>query len=215
MYMIVDNFSLQVLVCQGEKKGVQSVATAVSSVVPTLSCFKAVMVEMVSMEEMGVMECLVVKYHQDLQGNLAGPAGGPPGTGGAPGPQGAVGPAGPRSGGVTYTRWGKSSCPNVAGTELVYTGRAGGSHSLEDTGGGVNFQCMPLDPQYTLSTQSGVIGHTYIYGTEYNLPLQGSHRHNVPCAVCYVSTRETVLMIPAKTSCPTSSAGSGTFAYCL
>ena len=140
----------------------------------------------------------------------SGPAGGPqgpqrePGVRGVPGPQGAVGPAGPRSGGVTYTRWGKSSCPNVAGTELVYTGRAGGSHSLEDTGGGVNFQCMPLDPQYTLSTQSGVIGHTYIYGTEYNLPLQGSHRHNVPCAVCYVSTRETVLMIPAKTSCPTS-----------
>ena len=63
-----------------------------------------------------------------------GPAGGPPGPQGQPGargatgPQGPVGPAGPRSGGVTYTRWGKSSCPNVAGTELVYSGRAGGSH---------------------------------------------------------------------------------------
>ena len=140
----------------------------------------------------------------------SGPAGGPPGPQGQPGargatgPQGPVGPAGPRSGGVTYTRWGKSSCPNTAGTELVYSGRAGGGHSINDRGGIVNFQCMPLDPQYTLTVRSGITGYTYIYGTEYVGPLQGSDRHNVPCAVCYVSTRETVLMIPAKTSCPTS-----------
>ena len=40
--------------------------------------------------------------------------------------------------------------------------------------------------------------------TEYQSPIQGSSDHNVPCAVCYVSTRETVLMIPAKISCPAS-----------
>ena len=136
-------------------------------------------------------------------GGSPGPQG-QPGTRGAAGPQGSVGPAGPRSGGVTYTRWGKSSCPNTAGTELVYTGRVGGSHTSGDAGGGVNFQCMPLDPQYTLTFRAGIRGHAYIYGTEYDFPLDGSHRHNVPCAVCYVSTRETVLMIPAKTSCPTS-----------
>ena len=138
-----------------------------------------------------------------------GPAGGPPGPQGQPGargttgPQGAVGPAGPRSGGVTYTRWGKSSCPNIAGTELVYTGRAGGSHYTHK-GGGANYLCMPLDPEYTLPFQAGVRNHNYVYGAEYEAPLQGTHDHNVPCAVCYVSTRETVLMIPAKTSCPTS-----------
>ena len=66
-----------------------------------------------------------------------GPAGGPPepqgqpGVRGAPGPQGTIGPTGPRSGGVTYTRWGKSSCPNVTGTELVHTDRAGGGHSMD------------------------------------------------------------------------------------
>ena len=38
---------------------------------------------------------------------------------------------------------------------------------------------------------------------EYEVPVAGSHDHNVPCAVCYASTRETVLMIPARTSCPT------------
>ena len=138
-----------------------------------------------------------------------GPAGGPSGpqgqTGasGAPGEKGAVGPAGPRSGGVTYTRWGKSSCPNVTGTELVYAGRAGGSY-FRHTGGGANYLCMPLDPWYNLTHAAGVRDHSYVYGAEYENPLQGSHQHNVPCAVCYVSTRETVLMVPAKSSCPTS-----------
>ena len=37
---------------------------------------------------------------------------GPPGP---PGPQGKEGPAGHKCGGVAYTRWGKSTCPN--GTE--------------------------------------------------------------------------------------------------
>ena len=65
---------------------------------------------------------------------------GPPGPKGEPGPAGGPpgsGPVGPRSGGVTYTRWEKSSCPNVTGTELVYTGRAGGS-SHSHSGGGAN-----------------------------------------------------------------------------
>lgn len=144
---------------------------------------------------------------QGLKGE-PGPAGGPPGPQGQPGargttgPQGPVGPAGPRSGGVTYTRWGKSSCPNVAGTELVYSGRAGGSEHQH--AGAANYLCMPTDPQYTLRYRAGVQGHMYVYGTEYENPIQGSHNHNVPCAVCAVSTREMVLMIPAKTSCPTS-----------
>ena len=143
-----------------------------------------------------------------LQGE-PGPTGGPPGAQGQqgargpPGPQGPGGPAGPRSGGVIYTRWGKSSRPNITGTEMVYTGRAGGSHYTH-SGGGANYLCMPLDPEYTLSFLSGVTEHSYVYGTEYQCPLDGSHDHNVPCAVCYVSTRETVLMIPAKTSCPNS-----------
>ena len=144
---------------------------------------------------------------QGLKGE-PGPAGGPPGPQGQPGargatgPKGSVGPPGPRSGGVTYIRWGKSSCPNIAGTERVYTGRAGGTHF--EHAGAANYLCMPLDPQYTLSYRLGINGPNYVYGTEYQDPLRGSHDHNVPCAVCAVSTREMVLMIPAKTSCPTS-----------
>ena len=105
---------------------------------------------------------------------------------------------------MTYTRWGNSSCPNITGTELVYTGRAGGSHYSEK-GGASNYLCMPLDPEYTLAYSAGVNGQSYIYGSEYEHPLHSSkYEHNVPCAVCAVSTREMVLMIPAKTSCPTS-----------
>ena len=144
---------------------------------------------------------------QGLQGK-DGPANGPPGPIGLKGERGQLGEAGltgqpgPRSGGVVYTRWGKSSCPSIAGTELVYTGRAGGSDYTQ--GGAANYLCMPLDPEYTLQYRSGVQGHNYVYGTEYQSPIRGSHDHNVPCAVCSATTRAHVLMIPAKTSCPTS-----------
>ena len=145
---------------------------------------------------------------RDGMSGTPGPANGPPGPVGAPGTMGAQGPRGstgqrgPRSGGVVYTRWGKSSCPNVAGTELVYAGRAGGSHYTQ--GGAANYLCMPLDPEYTLKYLSGVQGTNYVYGTEYESPIIQTPNHNVPCAICSATTRAHVLMIPAKTSCPTS-----------
>ena len=110
--------------------------------------------------------------------------------------------------GVVYTRWGKNSCPNVSGTELVYAGRAGGSW-WNHSGGGANYLCMPKDPDY-LEYQLGVQGTSPVYGVEYQTgrswvgPLQVVHDHNVPCAVCYASTRVAVTMIPAKTQCPSS-----------
>ena len=64
---------------------------------------------------------------------------------------------------------------------------------------------MPKNPEYspTLTYLSGVSGNVArVYGSEYESPLQGTQDHNVPCAVCYVSTRLTVLMIPANSSCP-------------
>ena len=57
--------------------------------------------------------------------------------------------------------------------------------------------------QYT----SGQQGYN-IYGVEYrprsSQPLQSVNDHNVPCAVCHVTTRATLLMIPAKVNCPTN-----------
>ena len=116
-----------------------------------------------------------------------------------------LGPAGPRSGGVVYTRWGKTSCPNVSGTQLVYAWRAGGTH-YNGNGEAVNYLCMPDDPDY-LRYQTAVQGYSYVYGVEYqsgNGPLLAVNEHNVPCAVCYASMRVAVTMIPAKSRCPST-----------
>ena len=121
---------------------------------------------------------------------------------GPPGPQGKEGPAGPKCGGATYTRWGKSTCPEVNGTQDVYCGITAGSH-FTHSGGGANHLCMPKIPEYSLPfSSSGPDYKTFIYGAEYENPIQGSHDHNIPCAVCHVSTRSAVLMIPGKTTCP-------------
>ena len=130
---------------------------------------------------------------------------GPRGPQGQKGDQGVAGPPGPRNGGVVYTRWGKSSCPSVSGTTLVYTGRAGGTYPSHK-GGAANYLCMPDDPDY-LSYTPGVQGWSYVYGAQYETggaPLGAVYHHNVPCAVCYASTRVAVTMIPAKTQCPST-----------
>ena len=87
-------------------------------------------------------------------------------------------PPGPSSGGVIYTRWGKSSCPQVEGTELVYSGITGGSYYNKE-GGGANYLCMPKDAEYspTLRYYPGAHNFAYLYGTEYDYPLQGTHDH--------------------------------------
>ena len=63
------------------------------------------------------------------------------------GDSGPPGPPGPSAGGAVYTRWGRTTCPNVTGTQLVYAGRAAGSHYAHK-GGGANYLCLPNDPSY-------------------------------------------------------------------
>ena len=121
------------------------------------------------------------------------------------GPRGLPGPPGPKSGGAIYVRWGSSTCPTAAGAQLVYSGIAGGI-SYDHSGGGANRLCMPKDPLYSpyLAYRSGHEHASPIDGAEYQYPTTGAHDHNVPCAVCHVPTRTTVLMIPAKYICPPS-----------
>ena len=104
---------------------------------------------------------------------------------------------------MVYTRWGNSACPDITETELVYTGRAGGSFYTQQ-GGGANFLCLPMDPEYNLPSRAGAQGTSPVWGGEYEGPVVGENDHDVPCAVCHGTTRVAVLMIPAKTSCPTS-----------
>ncbi len=137
---------------------------------------------------------------------------GMPGRNGLQGEQGPRGPAGtqglpgPISAGVTYIRWGRTSCPEALGTELVYSGRAAGTHYTHK-GGSAEKTCLPNNPDY-LSSANGVQGYSSLRGTEYEsyppTPLGHLTHHNVPCAVCYVPTRVAMIMIPAKTQCPTS-----------
>ncbi|XP_066279753.1 short-chain collagen C4-like [Branchiostoma lanceolatum] len=134
-------------------------------------------------------------------GGLRGPVGdkgdaGPPGRDGAPG-----------KGGSVYTRWGRKTCAENGGAELVYEGVAGGTHYTHQ-GGGTNYQCLPNDPQWG-RYQDGVQGwKAFMYGAEYqlntNYPFGSASLHddNVPCAVCYVPTRASKLMIPARNICP-------------
>ena len=118
---------------------------------------------------------------------------------------GPAGPPGPSTGGATYTRWGKSSCPQVKGTVLLYSGFAGGSHYTHQ-GAGANHLCLPTYPEYSTSLRyaAGIQGHAPAFRAEYKHPNQGRHNDNVPCAVCYVSTRPSVIMIPAKATCPST-----------
>ncbi len=85
----------------------------------------------------------------------------------------------------------------------MYAGRTGISASVH-AGGASNYLCMPNDPEYTLSSRAGVQGSSFVFGTEYEGPplVSGRMNHDAPCAVCYIPTKHTVIMIPAKTSCP-------------
>ena len=106
---------------------------------------------------------------------------------------------------MVYTRWGRKTCPNTPGTELVYAGRAGGTHH-DIQGGAANYLCLPEAPDY-LHYQAGVQGYSPVHEVEYETfggPLNSVSQHDAPCAVCCTSGRETVLMIPAKTQCPPS-----------
>ncbi|XP_078619295.1 uncharacterized protein LOC144886530 [Branchiostoma floridae x Branchiostoma japonicum] len=153
---------------------------------------------------------------------VAGPSG-PVGLQGPPGCKGDTGPPGrdgaPGEGGSVYTRWGRKTCADNGGAELVYSGYAGGTHKTHP-GGGTNYQCLPTDPQWG-TYQDGVQGwKAFMYGAEYdlntdapgaeyeldrNVPFGSTSLHddNVPCAVCYVPTRGSKLMIPARNTCPT------------
>ena len=125
------------------------------------------------------------------------------------GDTGPVGAAGPKSGGVVYTRWGKKSCPT--GAQLVYEGIAGGG-GWNHPGGGANYVCLLLKPKESPKETKSVpipSAYTLIYGAEYenvnNIELfKGKNYHNVPCAVCYTSTKTVKLMIPGANSCPSS-----------
>ena len=116
-----------------------------------------------------------------------------------------MGQKGERNGGTVYVRWGHDQCPS-ASTQLVYSGRVGGAEHKD--GGASSPQCLPLDPNFLEPIVGDQAFRGFMYGAEYetntnsNSHLHGRHDHDVPCAVCYVTQRSTVYMVPARFTCP-------------
>ncbi|KAL9965214.1 hypothetical protein ACROYT_G028985 [Oculina patagonica] len=138
---------------------------------------------------------------------LTGPKGdvgrtGSTGTKGPPGPQGAKGPEGQGLSGVSYNRWGRTNCSGDA--IVVYTGVMGGGYYTH-TGGGSNYVCLTNNPIYD-KYDSGWQGRASIHGTEYETSFHGFKNnlfdHEAPCAVCYVKSRGSHMMIPGTNKCP-------------
>ena len=125
---------------------------------------------------------------------------------GAPGQMDTKGDKKGGNGGTVYVRWGHDQCPSTA--QLVYAGRVGGPY-YSQSGSGSNPQCLPLDPNFLTSISGDQRYRASIYGAEYETHTDvTSHVHgrrhlNIPCAVCHVSNRTTVYMVPAKYTCPT------------
>ncbi|CAC5356436.1 unnamed protein product [Mytilus coruscus] len=101
-------------------------------------------------------------------------------------------------GGDTYVRWGRTTCPSINGTKLVYSGYTGGGY-YSHPGRPAEPVCLPTNPNFlkTSGTNSA-----YIYGTEYETNFFGwnSAHQDVPCSVCHVQFGTTI-MIPGKTAC--------------
>ena len=127
---------------------------------------------------------------------------GEPGFPGDPGPQGVSCDCSGSSGGVTYVRWGRTVCN---GSDVVYMGRAAGSR-WDVSGGTSDYICLPNVPEYGRRFQPGAQLYSALHGVEYQTfagaPLDGVHDHNAPCVVCHASGRTSLLMLPARRSCP-------------
>ena len=82
------------------------------------------------------------------------------GDGGYNGPPTPQGPTSLGSGGSTYVRWGRTVCPTIPGTSLVYSGYAAGGHYYQ-SGSGANYICLSQTPEYldfsTADTAQGLV----------------------------------------------------------
>ena len=110
--------------------------------------------------------------------------------------------------GVNYIRWGKITCPDTEGTQLLYSGVATGSHWNQE-GGGAEYLCLPDQPEFLQITAGLGLYSSKLYGAGYqtigNPPAFGNiHDHSAPCAACSTSARRQKIMIPGKVNCTSS-----------
>ncbi|XP_022305869.2 uncharacterized protein LOC111112592 [Crassostrea virginica] len=108
--------------------------------------------------------------------------------------------------GSVYTVWGKKSCPAVNGTTTVYSGITGGG-MFDQKGNGDTTLCLPHDPEkLPADFPTHVLPEPYVahvFGAEYQFGYgKIDFVDDVPCAVCHAQTSASVLMVPAKRTCP-------------
>ncbi|XP_045194663.2 uncharacterized protein LOC123550298 [Mercenaria mercenaria] len=109
------------------------------------------------------------------------------------------------TGGGTFIRWGRTTCPSN-GTEFIYKGYMAGD-KWNEYGGGANNLCLPDDPTWNQYVDGYNSGST-IYGTEIELDSTVSSKlfgkqtvnQDIPCAVCR-SARASHVMLPARANC--------------
>ncbi|XP_065908933.1 uncharacterized protein [Dysidea avara] len=100
---------------------------------------------------------------------------------------------------VTRKLWGNSSCP--FGTTTIYRGVASGGYYNHD-GTPANLMCLPPDPVRPSNNLGGSIP-TYTVEYQTGGSINHANDRNVPCAVCEVSGKTAILMIPSHKECPT------------
>ncbi|XP_019639606.1 PREDICTED: short-chain collagen C4-like [Branchiostoma belcheri] len=111
---------------------------------------------------------------------------------------------------VVYVRWGREDCGENA--KNVYSGAVGGG-LYSQSGGGSDYQCLPLEDVEWNNPVAGNQHGSYMYGAEYHVSAEyfstdnmrhitNPHNYDVPCSVCLVSGRSAHVMIPARLSCP-------------
>ena len=79
----------------------------------------------------------------------------------------------------------------------------GGEH-YTNQGGGVNYLCLPHKPKYD-KYSDGHQSAGYMFGTEYEVNhifKSNIADYEAPCVVCYVKSRGSMLMMPARNDCP-------------
>ena len=83
-----------------------------------------------------------------------------------------------------------------------------GGEFFNNRGGGANYLCLPHNPKYDKYT-NGHQNSGYMYGTEYEVydrngnPFKRNiHNHEAVCVVCFVKSRGSMLMMPARNDCP-------------
>ena len=107
--------------------------------------------------------------------------------------------------GSVYVRWGGTTCPS--GNNLVYSGRAAGSHHGR-SGSGANSLCVVNDNPKYFTHSDGNHGGAELWGIQYNwrgsvYAFKSVNGKPVACAVCQVPNKGSTIMVPGENFCPT------------